>query len=89
MNAHVIINERTGTIAISGEVEIAAVIVTHKNVVVEIGSVATANPTQDSMAKLKELVDALTAIQVPPEDMIDIIKGLDRNGRLHAQLIIE
>ncbi len=84
-----VINERAGSIMISGEVEIASGIVVHKNVVVEIGSVATANPTQDSMAKLKELVDALTAVQVPPEDMIDIIKGLDRNGKLYGWLVIE
>ena len=35
------------------------------------------------------LVEALTAVRVPTDDIIDIIKGLDRNGKLHAQLIIE
>jgi len=39
--------------------------------------------------KLKALVDTLNALKVPPEDVIDIVKGLDRDGKLHGQLIIE
>ena len=36
---------------------------------------------------LKSLVESLNAVNVPTEDMIDIIKGIERNGKLHAQLI--
>jgi flagellar P-ring protein precursor FlgI len=91
----VVINERTGSIVIGGGVEIGAVVVTHKNVVIETGNVAAAgafvpvDPGQQETAKLKALVEALNAVRVPTEDIIDIIKALDRNGKLHAELIIE
>lgn len=91
--ARVVINERSGSIVISGDVDIGAVVVTHKNVVVETGpsiqrfkaieTGETPNP------KLKALIEALNAIHVPTDDIVDIIKGLERNGKLHAQLIIE
>ncbi|OHB65926.1 MAG: hypothetical protein A2V70_03030 [Planctomycetes bacterium RBG_13_63_9] len=89
------INERAGSIVIGGEVEIGAVVVSHKNVVIETGAAAAAerfvpiDAQETSAAKLKALVEALNAVQVPTEDIIDIIKGLDRDGKLHGRLIIE
>lgn len=99
--ARVVINQKTGTIVFGGEVEIGAVVITHKNMVVDVGAATgqstappasrfvpletSANPTP----KLKALVDTLNALKVPPEDVIDIVKGLDRDGKLHGQLIIE
>lgn len=91
----VVVNERAGSIVIGGEVEIGAVVVTHKNIVVETGNASGASqfvpvdPQQSEPPKLKALVETLNAVHVPTEDIIDIIKGLDRNGKLHAQLIIE
>ena len=35
------------------------------------------------------LVDALNALKVPNADAIEIIKGIDRSGKLHARLIID
>jgi flagellar P-ring protein FlgI len=94
--ARVVINERAGSIVISGNVEIGAVVVTHKNIVVDTTAAVAPNrafvpvdPAGRSTAKLKSLVEALNALHVPAEDIIDIIKGLDRNGKLHAQLIID
>jgi flagellar P-ring protein precursor FlgI len=91
----VVINERRGTIAISGDVEIGAIVVTHKNMTVEAGAPALGgrfvpvDTEQTETPKLKSLVEALNAVNVPTEDVIDIIKAIDRNGRLHAKLIIE
>jgi len=91
----VVINERAGSIVISGDVEIGGVVVTHKNVVVETGAPVAAgrfvplDPGQNETPKLKALVEALNAVNVPTKDIIDIIKGIDRNGKLHAMLIIE
>ncbi len=89
----VVINERSGTILIGGDVEIAPVVVTHKNMVIQAGvspsqfvamdSQQTQNPT------LKSLVDALNALNTPPQDIITIIKGLERDGKLRAQLILQ
>jgi flagellar basal body P-ring protein FlgI len=39
--------------------------------------------------KLQALVEQLNKVNVPPQDVIDIIKGLERNGKLHGTLIIE
>jgi len=76
-------------------VEIGAVVVTHRNVVVETGGAVIGSqfvaidPGETNAPKLKSLIDALNSVHVPTEDIIDIIKGLDRNGKLHAKLIIE
>jgi flagellar P-ring protein precursor FlgI len=96
----VVINERSGSIVISGDVEIGAVAVTHKNIVIE---TVEAGPNKrfvgfdpndpqlqaPTSAKLKSLVEALNALHVAAADIIDIIKGLDKNGKLYAQLVIE
>jgi len=93
--ARVVINERSGSIVISGDVEIGAVVVTHRNIVVETGNVVAGSqfvgidPAETSAPKLKSLIEALNSVHVPNDDIIDIIKGLDRNGKLHAKLIIE
>ncbi len=96
VGARVVINERAGSIVIGDEVEIGAAVVSHKNIVVEIGPGAAGggrfvplDPSQVQTAKLKSLVESLNALHVSTEDMIEIIKGLERNGKLHAQLIIE
>jgi flagellar P-ring protein precursor FlgI len=91
----VVVNERTGTIGISGDVEIGSVAVTHKNLIIETGGQSAArpfvglDPVDSSSPKLRALVEALNAVHAPPEDIIEIIKGLDRDGKLHAPLIIE
>ncbi len=95
VGARVVINERAGSIVISGDVEIGSAVVTHKNVVVETGGTVnaarfvTVDPSQAETPKLKSLVETLNAVRVPAEDIIEIIKGLDRDGKLHAQLIVE
>jgi flagellar basal body P-ring protein FlgI len=40
-------------------------------------------------AKLKSLVEALNALKVPAEDQIAIIKGIERDGKLHGRLVME
>jgi hypothetical protein len=39
--------------------------------------------------KLQALVEALNAVKVPTPDIIEIIKGLERNGQLYGRLIVE
>lgn len=93
--ARVVINERAGSIVIGAEVEIGAVVVSHRNIVIETGDqlpserFTAIDPTATQTAKLRSLVSALQAVKVPNADIIDIIKGLDRNGKLHGRLIIE
>ncbi len=92
----VVINERAGSVVISGEVQIGPVVVTHQNLVIEAGGNAAAaarfvplDSQEPPAATLQSLVEALNALHVPTEDVIEIIKGLERNGKLHAQLIIQ
>jgi len=93
--ARVVINQRAGSIVISGDVEIGAAVIAHKNIVIRTGNATGAgqfvpiNPGQTAKPKLEALVEALNAIQVPTEDIIDVIKGLAADGQLHAQLIFE
>jgi flagellar P-ring protein FlgI len=93
--ARVVINERAGSIVISGDAEIGPVVVTHKNIVVEAGAATSTAAhfvpldSRNESPMLKSLVESLGALHVPTEDVIEIIKGLQRNGKLNAQLIIE
>jgi flagellar P-ring protein FlgI len=90
--SRVVVNPRAGSIVISGDVEIGDVVVSHKNIVVEAGlagNFSQIDPDQSSQPKLQQLVDQLNALRVPTEDMIDIIRGIERNGKLHGRLIIE
>jgi flagellar P-ring protein FlgI len=90
--SRVVINPRAGSIVISGDVEIGNVVVSHKNIVVEAVATQTfqaldVNQTNDP--KLKQLVDQLNSLKVPTVDMIEIIRGIERDGKLHGRLIIE
>lgn len=90
--ARVIVNSRAGTIVISGDVEIGDVIVSHKNVVVDATQApafAAIDMDKSNDAKLETLVSQLNALKVPTADMIEIIKGIERNGKLHGRLIID
>ncbi len=90
--SRVVINSRAGTIVISGDVEIGDVIVSHKNVVVDATTAPAFAPIdvdQSGTPKLQTLVDQLNSLKVPTSDMVEIIKGIERNGKLHGRLIIE
>jgi flagellar P-ring protein precursor FlgI len=103
--ARVQINDRTGTLVITGDVEISPVVISHKGL-----TISTISPTpvpsartpvlttRDAIAldttnsggaKLQDLVDTLDKIKVPAADRITIVKELFKTGKLHAKLIVE
>lgn len=100
--AKVIINEATGTIVMSGNVEISPVIVSHQGMTiqivrpepepdpdqpeVEVVDWLAIDPDQRGGARLQQLLDALNALSVPAEDRITIIKQIHELGKLHAVL---
>lgn len=102
--ARVLINERTGTIIVTGDVEISPVVISHKGLTIStidpkprptpqqpvIGSkdVVTMDTTQAGGAKLQDLAIAFDQLKVPAEDRISIVKELYRTGKLHAKLIV-
>jgi flagellar P-ring protein precursor FlgI len=103
--ARVLINERTGTLIITGDVEISPVVISHKgltistidpkpvpsirNPVLNVKDTIALDTTNTGGAKLQDLVDTLDKIKVPAEDRITIVKELYKTGKLHAQLIVE
>ncbi len=103
--ARVQINERTGTITMTGDVEISPVVISHKGLtittvnpapiptprapVVESRDVVALDTTNQGGAKLQDLVNGLEQLKVPAEDRITIVKELYKTGKLHARLILE
>lgn len=103
--ARVVIHQATGTVVISGDVEISPVVISHKGLTIttavsgqsltpEKPPVATRefvplDPQNKGGARLQDLVDALNLLRVPPPDKIVIIKKLHEMGRLHATLIMD
>jgi flagellar P-ring protein FlgI len=103
--ARVQINERTGTMIVTGDVEISPVVISHRGLTIStIDPVPVGSPrnplvnTQDVIAvdttkaggaKLQDLVGALEQLKVPAEDRITIVKELHKTGKLHAKLIVE
>jgi flagellar P-ring protein FlgI len=103
--ARVEINTKTGTIIITGDVEISPVVISHKGL-----SISTVNPpptpsprtpvvtsqdviqigTEDETnGNLQDLIAAMEQLKVPVDDRIDILKELYLTGKLHAKLIMD
>lgn len=90
--ARVVVNEKTGTIVVTGEVEISPVVVMVDDLTVSTGGrsgVVALDPSQQSATNLKQLVEAMEAIQVSSADRIRVIRELEKSGKLHAWVIYE
>ncbi len=103
--ARVVINERTGTIVVSGDVQISPAIISHKGLTITTITPpitpSEQNPVRDSRhfvpidpekrggAKLADLLEAFNQLKVDAVDRIAIVKEIHRSGKLHAQLILE
>lgn len=91
--AKVLINRNTGVVIITGEVEVAPTVISHKDLVIKVGGAAAPGAGGDNRfvpfahkppQKLEDLVQALNQLQVPTESVMDILKELHRSGKLHA-----
>ncbi len=103
--ARVQVNERTGTLIVTGDVEISPVVISHKGLTITTveprptptarapmivnKDVVTLDPADQGGAKLQDLVSSLEQLKVPAEDRITIVKELHKTGKLHAKLIVE
>jgi flagellar P-ring protein precursor FlgI len=103
--ARVQINERTGTLIVTGDVEISPAVIIHKgltistidpkpvpgprNPMVTTKEAVALDTTNAGGAKLQDLVGALEQLKVPAEDRITIVKELHKTGKLHAKLLVE
>jgi flagellar P-ring protein precursor FlgI len=103
--AKVQINERTGTMIVTGDVEISPVVISHKgltittiapapipsarNPVLNSKDVIPLDTTNQGGGKLQDLANAFDQLKVPAEDRIIIVKELYKTGKLHAKLVVE
>lgn len=103
--SRVVVNERTGTIIVSGDVQISPVIISHKGLTITTLNppvIATAqnpqveehrfvavDPERRGGARLADLLAAFNQLKVDSQDRIAIVKEIHRSGKLHAQLILE
>lgn len=102
--ARVTVNERTGTIVLTGDVDISPVVISHKGLtittispapkgterapLIETKDVLGLDTTNTGGGKLQDLVAAMEAMKVPAEDRITIVKELYETGKLHAKLYV-
>ena len=103
--ARVVVNERTGTIVVTGEVQISPVIISHKGMTIttitppiiptELNRLeddvnfVPVDPEKRGGTQLGDLLAAFNQLKVEAEDRIAIVKELHRSGKLHAQLILQ
>ncbi len=88
----VMINEREGVIVVGEDVLINPVAITHRNLSIEAGAAPRRFASLDTrvpeeQAKLQDLVTALNKVNVATDDMIAIIRTLDRGGHLFGEVV--
>lgn len=104
MEARVTINEKTGSLIFTGDVEISPVVIIHKGLTITVipqqpgrpappvpvtKEAIALDPQNTGGAKLQDLVATLDQLKVPAEDRIEIVKQLHKTGKLHAKLVME
>jgi len=88
--AKVVINERTGTVVMGGDVKVDDFTVSYGgySITIRNGKVTGSgeNPGPDS--SIENLINALKAVGAKPQDIIAVLSTLKESGVLHAQLIM-
>lgn len=88
--ARVVVNEKTGTIVMGGNVKVSEVLVSKDGITVRIDDEdqkVGAALIKES-ATVKDLVESLNYIGLSGSDLISILKALKDAGALHAELIV-
>ncbi|MBC7533565.1 MAG: flagellar basal body P-ring protein FlgI [Oligoflexus sp.] len=87
--AVVIINERTGTIVMGGEVKVSEVVISHNGVSIQVGS-GKSLKSESIMplngTTINDLVKSLNQMGVKPEDLISILQSIHATGALRAEI---
>ena len=103
--ARVTINQKTGTIIMTGDVEISPVVISHnglsistilpppnptaRNPIITDHQAIAISTTDQGNGNLQDLVAAMEQLKVAAQDRIEIIEELYKTGKLHAELIEE
>jgi flagellar P-ring protein precursor FlgI len=89
MKALVVVNERTGTVVMGGDVRISDVVVSHNGLSIAVGSgkeVRKENLVPVQGGSIGDLVKGLNQMGVKPEDLVSILQSLHASGALKAEL---
>jgi flagellar P-ring protein precursor FlgI len=99
--AKILINSRTNMVMLNEKVEVSPFHFAYKDLNVVVGGGPKQAPNLDSQyvqsvalqnpenTDLQNLVDALNAMRVEPEDLVEIIKYAHKIGAIQAELIVE
>ena len=99
VQARVVVNAKTNTIIVTGEVEVSPVIVSIAGIQIDTQGTTAGGGGRDSFAaitdrrnpqstkSLKDLIEAFRDLKVPPEDIIKVLRELHRAGKLYAEFI--
>jgi len=91
--ARVSVNTKSKTVVIHGDVQISPVVISQKNLKVEVAGATGGEPApfaainsqgQDNPQQLDELLKGLQTLKVSNDDVISIVRELYYSGNLHA-----
>lgn len=98
------VNEKKGTIVVTGDVTISGVLISSKNLTITTVNPPQPNPPAQVMrtswgkvgpaqeapaAKLDDLLQALRALDMPAQEQIALLREIHKTGRLHAAFVTE
>ncbi len=86
--ARVILDERTGTVVMGGEIRLAPVAVAHGKLTVSVGGKNGQLLNLKRGSTLSDLVTALNSVGASPREMVAIFQAIKAAGALHAELEI-
>ncbi|PCJ19853.1 MAG: flagellar biosynthesis protein FlgA [Candidatus Cloacimonadota bacterium] len=92
--AKVIINERTGTVVLGGNVIISPVAIAHKSIIIQVGNQLNKTGTKENLVEVNqgssitELVNTLNLMGIETQDLIAILQEIKNAGALQASLEI-
>jgi len=89
----VIINERTGTVVMGGEVQIAPVTVSHGDLSITVGSKSGGGRDKGGKSvvamggsTVSKLVESMNAMGMKPADLVGVMQAIQATGALQAEL---
>jgi flagellar P-ring protein FlgI len=100
----VICDTRSGIIVITGDVQVSAAVITHKDLSIstniapvgalvettsQFAAVQADDQIESDTSRLDDLIAAFDQLDIPPTEQINILRMLHKTGKLHARLIVD
>ncbi len=89
--AVVVVNQRSGTIVLGSNVTVAKVVISHRDLSIQVGGAEGEEVKEESTIATKgtsvgDLIKSLNSLGVKPEDLVGILKTIHASGGLNADL---